>query len=76
MATSALPTDDRICGLVAVANGRDALHTAEAARSINRQYKTLRRWASRDSGPIRPVRINGRLAWRVVDLQRLLEEGS
>lgn len=49
------------------------LNTAAAANSINRRPQTLRRWACMGDGPIRPVRINGRLGWRVEDLRRLIE---
>jgi len=63
-------------GLAAVANGRDTLTTDEAARAINRQPQTLRKWGCLECGPIRPVRINGRLAWRVADLARLLNGGA
>lgn len=59
-------------GLAAVARGRDTLPTNEAASTIDRQPQTLRKWACCEDGPIRPVRINGRLAWRVADLARLL----
>ena len=48
------------------------LPTNEAAAAINRAPQTLRKWACLENGPIRPVRINGRLAWRVSDLQSLL----
>ena len=51
------------------------LTTEEAARALNRRPQTLRRWACLGDGPIRPVRINGRLGWRVEDLRRLLEGG-
>ncbi len=47
------------------------LPTAEAAAVINRKPQTLRKWACYENGPIRPVRINGRLAWRVSDLAKL-----
>lgn len=50
----------------------EVLPTNEAAAAINRRPQTLRRWACLEDGPIRPVRINGRLAWRVSDLQALL----
>ena len=50
----------------------EVLTTNEAAAAINRQPQTLRKWACLDNGPIRPVRINGRLAWRVADLQKLI----
>lgn len=47
--------------------------TDEAAAVINRKPQTLRKWACLETGPIRPVRINGRLAWRVSDLRALIE---
>lgn len=62
--------------LAAVAHGRDVLPTNEAAPAINRAPQTLRKWACLENGPIRPVRINGRLAWRVSDLQSLLSGGA
>ena len=51
---------------------RAVLPTAEAARHLGRQAQTLRIWACREDGPIRPRRIHGRLAWPVVDIRRLL----
>ena len=51
---------------------RPAVDTAAAAYYLNRQQQTLRGWACHEDGPLRPIRINGRLAWRVADLQRLL----
>lgn len=52
---------------------RAALPTPEAAFHLSRAQQTLRVWAMRDgSGPIRPLRINGRLAWPVADLKRIL----
>lgn len=48
------------------------ISTSEAAQIINRRPQTLRRWACLEDGPIRPIRINGRLAWRLSDLQALL----
>lgn len=58
--------------LAALANGRDALPTNEAAHSILRKPQTLRRWACMGDGPIRPVRQFGRLGWKVTDLAKLL----
>jgi hypothetical protein len=51
------------------------LSTEKASVYINRTPQTLRKWACLDCAPngIRPIRINGRLAWRVSDLQKLLE---
>lgn len=52
---------------------RTAITTAEAARHLNRAQQTLRLWAIRDgSGPIRPLRVNGRLAWPVAEIKRVL----
>ena len=51
---------------------RSALPTAEAAAHLNRAPQTLRIWAMRESGPIQPVRVNGRLAWSVNDIKRVL----
>ena len=58
--------------LLAHAGLPEVLPTNEAASSINRAPQTLRKWACLENGPIRPVRINGRLAWKVSDLQKLL----
>jgi len=63
-------------GLAQVAAGRDVIGTVEAARTIDRAAQTLRKWACLENGPIRPVRINGRLGWRVADLARLLNCGG
>ena len=52
---------------------RAALPTREAAAHLSRAQQTLRIWAMRDgSGPIRPLRINGRLAWPTEEIRRLL----
>lgn len=51
---------------------RAALPTAVAAYHLNRAQQTLRLWAIREDGPIRPRRINGRLAWPTADLRKLL----
>ncbi len=51
---------------------RAALPTTEAAYHLNRAQQTLRLWAMREDGPLRPMRINGRLAWPVSELRRVL----
>jgi hypothetical protein len=51
---------------------RAALPTLEAAFHLNRAQQTLRLWAMREDGPLRPLRINGRLAWPVSELRRVL----
>lgn len=50
---------------------RPTLDTASAAFYLNRKPQTLRVWASLENGPIRPLRIYGRLAWSVTDIKRL-----
>lgn len=54
------------------AETRAAVDTATAAFHLNRQPQTLRGWACNDDGPLRPLRINGRLAWPVAELRRVL----
>jgi len=51
---------------------RTAIPTKEAAPYLDRSKQTLRTWACSGTGPIKPLRINGRLAWPVADIQRLL----
>lgn len=51
---------------------RAALPTPEAAFHLNRAQQTLRLWAMREDGPLLPLRINGRLAWPVSELRRVL----
>lgn len=51
---------------------RSTLPTPEAAGHLNRAQQTLRLWAMREDGPVRPLRINGRLAWPVAELRRVL----
>lgn len=51
---------------------RPVLTTAEAAHYLNRKQQTLRIWACRESGPIRPIRVHGRLGWRLSDVRRCL----
>lgn len=48
------------------------LTTAEASYFLNRSPQTLRVWAMRDgSGPIRPRRIGGILAWNTQEIKAL-----
>lgn len=51
---------------------RASLPTNEAAQHLNRRPQTLRIWACMESGPLRPTRIMGRLAWPVAELRRVL----
>lgn len=54
---------------------RTAIPTDAAAHHLNRQPQTLRAWACLETGSIRPIRINGRLAWPVAAIRALLEGG-
>ncbi len=48
--------------------------TAQAAYYLNRKSQTLRYWATKpDKSPLHPIRLGGRLAWRVSDIKDLLE---
>ena len=51
---------------------RPTVDTAACAYYLNRRPQTMRVHACMETGPIRPLRINGRLAWPVADLKRLL----
>ena len=51
---------------------RTHVDTASAAYHLGRKAQTMRVWASTEHGPIRPVRINGRLSWPVAEIRRLL----
>jgi hypothetical protein len=51
---------------------RPTVETAAAAFYLNREAQTLREWACLEKGPIRPIRINGRLAWPVAALREVL----
>ena len=51
---------------------RSALPTNEAALHLARRPQTLRGWACHEDGPLRPIRINGRLSWPVPELRRVL----
>ena len=46
--------------------------TDAAAHYLDRQPQTLRQWACLENGAIRPIRINGRLAWKTADIRNLL----
>jgi hypothetical protein len=50
---------------------REHVDTACAAFYLGRKAQTLRKWACYENGPVRPLRIHGRLAWSVADLRRV-----
>jgi hypothetical protein len=53
---------------------RSYITTEEAAYYLNRRPQTLRSWACLENGPLKPIRINGRLAWSVEKIKKILEE--
>lgn len=55
---------------------RSHVGTACAAFHLLRKPQTMRAYACLENGPIRPIRINGRLAWAVSDIKRLLSGGQ
>lgn len=46
--------------------------TNAAAWYMGRKPGTLRDWAADENGPIQPLRVQGRLAWPVAELKRVL----
>jgi len=59
-----------------VRENRTVIDTNAAAFYLSRKPQTLRKWACFEDGPLRPIRIHGRLAWNVADIKRLVSEGS
>ena len=51
---------------------RTHVTTAVMCRHMGRAPQTARIWACKENGPLRPIRVNGRLAWAVADIRRLL----
>lgn len=51
---------------------RATVPTACCAFHLNRKVQTLRSWACHEDGPLRPIRINGRLAWPVAEIRRIV----
>lgn len=53
---------------------RTHVTTAVMCRHLNRKQQTARGWASAETFPdgLRPLRVNGRLAWPVSGIKRAL----
>lgn len=51
---------------------RPTVPTEQAAYYLDRKPQTMRAWACLDNGAIRPLRINGRLAWPVKEIKKVL----
>ena len=65
---------DQFTPLSAVSNPTVTTHAA--AYYLDRKPQTLRAWACEENGPLRPIRINRRLAWRVAEIKALLSGGE
>ncbi|WP_407081639.1 helix-turn-helix domain-containing protein [Methylomonas montana] len=48
---------------------RETVTTKEAAAFLNRKVQTLHTWAWSGKGPVKPVKVGGRWAWRIDDLK-------
>lgn len=55
---------------------RSHVETACAAYWMNRKPQTLRVWACLENGPLRPSRVNGRLAWAVSEIRMIMNGGA
>jgi hypothetical protein len=61
----------------ALADETRAMVTTDcAAYHLNRRPQTMRCWAAYENGPLRPLRINGRLAWPTAEIRRLVGAGK
>ena len=50
---------------------RAGVETDCAAYHLNRAPQTLRVWSCKENGPLRPLRINGRLMWPTSEIRKL-----
>jgi hypothetical protein len=51
---------------------RTHVSTKVMCRHLGRKEQTARGWACHEDGPLRPIRVCGRLAWAVADIKRVL----
>ncbi len=51
---------------------RPTVPTGQAAYYLYLKEQTLRTWACYETGPVRPIRVNRRLAWPVDQLRKVL----
>ena len=69
-ASVATPTTN--CSDYSGGEGSPVLTTLEAARLLRLQPQTLRLWACKQSGPIRPIHVGRLLRWLRADIDALL----
>ena len=70
-----MQTNERSAVIALADETRTLLSTKEAAAHLLRAPQTLRVWACRENGPIRPVRVGGILGWPT-DAIRCLVRGE
>jgi hypothetical protein len=51
---------------------RHTVPTNQAAYYLNRRPQTMRTWSSLQNGPLRAIRVHGRLAWKIEDIRTVL----
>ncbi len=51
---------------------RPTLDTAATAYYLRKARQTLRIWACKENGPIRPIRVGAHLHWKTSDIRKLL----
>ena len=51
---------------------RPTVNTAAAAFYLRKAEQTLRIYACRECGPLRPIRVGAHLHWRTDDIRKLL----
>lgn len=51
---------------------RPTVPTEQAGYYLDRRPQTMRAWACLECGPLRPIRVHGRLAWPVAEIKRVL----
>lgn len=69
-----MPSEAKEAQVIIPPNWRDMPRqsTPVAAALLLRKEQTLRKWACFEDGPIRPIRIRGRLAWPTAEIVALL----
>ena len=55
---------------------RPTVNTAAAAYYLHYAQQSMRIFACKESGPLRPIRIGNRLHWKTEDIRRLLAGSS
>jgi hypothetical protein len=51
---------------------RPTVDTAATAYYLRKAQQTLRIWACKENGPIRPIRVGAHLHWKTADIRKLL----